>query len=211
MNHNKLVARASFAFCFIVFLSLMTTAQSSGGRDLSQIEQSYDVALHLVIGSNDGASRAGGELPASLTNVLKQLKANFAFSNYRLTNTFLGRVSNNGTFEYRSLGTVSATETAPPQQSFLEWTFANCRSMLTAKGRPGLQAEAFRFGARVPVPVGGTRAENATAFAVVSYESIGLTISKVGLAEETPTLIGTLNLPGASGTIFLIMTVRATD
>ncbi|MBK8302079.1 MAG: hypothetical protein IPK98_01175 [Chloracidobacterium sp.] len=46
---------------------------------------------------------------------------------------------------------------------------------------------------------------------VYNYEQIGLNISKVGLSQNTPTLIGTLNLPGTSGTIFLVMTVRAAD
>jgi hypothetical protein len=83
--------------------------------------------------------------------------------------------------------------------------------MPTAKGQPGFQAQAFRFGARVPVVAGNARADGGVPTAGLSYESIGLSLSKIGFAENTPTLIGTLNLPGANGTIFLIMTVRAAD
>ena len=45
----------------------------------------------------------------------------------------------------------------------------------------------------------------------ISYESIGLVLHGLGFAENVPTLIGTVNLPGADGTIFLVMTVRSAD
>lgn len=211
MNQHKLIERASLAFCFIVFPALISVAQSDGGRSAMQVEPSYDIALHLVIGANDGASKIGGELPPSLANMSRQLKANFAFTNYRLASTFLGRISNNGTFEYKSVGNLFGKETEASPQTFLEWTLANCRSMPTAKGQPGFQAQAFRFGARVPVAAGNTRTDGGASTAAFNYEAIGLSLGKIGLAENTPTLIGTLNLPGANGTIFLIMTIRATD
>lgn len=208
MNQHKIIGHVGLVFCLIIFPALISVAQSDGERAAVQVEPSYDIALHLVIGSNDGTSKAGGELPASLANMSKQLKANFAFTNYRLASTFLGRIANTGTFEYKSVGNIVGKDTEAMPQSFLEWTLANCRSMPTAKGQPGMQAQVFRFGARVPVVVGSARGESAAA---VNYESIGLSLGKIGLVENTPTLIGTLNLPGANGTVFLIMTVRATD
>lgn len=208
MNHKKLIAHAGLALCLIVICSLMSAAQTEGGRDGTRVEASYDIALHVLIGSSDGAK---GELPASLANVAKQLKANFDFKDYRLASVFLGRISNNGSVEYKSVGNLFGKETEVLPQSFLEWTLGNCRGMPTAKGQPGLQAQVFRFGARVPVPVGGPKADAGAAAPVFNYESIGLTLGKIGLAENTPTLIGTLHLPGANGTVFLVMTVRATD
>ena len=43
---------------------------------------------------------------------------------------------------------------------------------------------------------------------VLAYESIGLTVNRLGLPERVPTLIGTLSLPRADGTMFLVATVR---
>jgi hypothetical protein len=195
------------AMCLAAFAMIASHAQTDARP--AQVEPSFDVALHLVIGSNEGGARS--ELPASLAGIAKNLKANFTFSNYRLGSTFLGRISNTGNFEYKSVGDLFGKDAEGIPQSFLEWTVANLRNMQTAKGQPGFQAQAFRFGARVPVQVATQQGEGGKGTPVYNYEAIGLNLAKVGLVENTPTLIGTLNLPGANGVIFLVMTVRSAD
>ena len=190
-----------FIFSLILFCSAFISAQ--------QVEPSHDVSLQLVIGSDDASQR--GDLPSEISNVTKQLRSSFKFSNYRLASTFLGRISNTGNFEYKSVTNIFGQEQSGAAQSFLEWSVINMKSMPTAKSLPGLQTQAFRFGARVPVLVSTPKDDSGKSFPVYNYEQIGLTLSKVGLSENVPTLIGTLNLPGTSGTIFLIMTVRSAD
>lgn len=211
MNQPKLITQASLAFCLIVLCSLISVAQAGDGRSALQVKPSYDIVLHLVVGSNDGAASARDELPAALANVAKQLKTNFTLSNYRLGNTFLARVSNGGSFEYKSVGDVFGKDAGDAQQSFVEWAIGRLEAMPTGKGQPGFQAQSFRFGVRVPVRTTSFQGESGKGSAVYNYEGIGLSIREVGFAENKPTLIGTLNLPGANGTIFLIMTVRTTD
>lgn len=211
MNHRKFIARVSLAFCFIVLFSLISAAQSDDGRAPMQVKPSYDIVLHLVVVSNDGGASARDELPAVLANVSKQLKANFAVGSYRLARTFLARVSNGGSFEYKSVGDVLGKDAGGAQRSFMEWAIVRLEMMATAKGQPGFQAQSFRFGVRVPVQTPSFQSESGKGSAVYNYEGIGLNIREVGFAENRPTLVGTLDLPGASGTIFLIMTVRATD
>ncbi len=170
-------------------------------------EPSYEVSLQLILGSNEAGS--GAEIPANLSSLSKQFKNTFPFRNYRLAGTFLGRVTNTGNFEYKSTSNMFGQESERARPVFLDWSLGNLRSGPTAKGGPGFQAQSFRFGARVPVTV-ATLAEGKTN-SVVNYEPIGLTLGKVGLAENSPTLMGTLNLPGAEGTVFLVMTVRSSD
>ena len=98
----------------------------------------------------------------------------------------------------------------PGTPTFLDWELGDFRTMPNAKGQTGFQARIFRFGAKVPVVVGGHEVNGKTT-PVINYESIGLTLDKIGIAENVPTVIGTLNLPGTTGTIFLIMTVRSAD
>ena len=83
--------------------------------------------------------------------------------------------------------------------------------MPTTNGRTGFQADSFRFGARVPVVMSGPADASGKSLPIYNYEPIGIALSRVGLTDGSPTLIGTLNLPGTSGTIFLIMTVRSAD
>lgn len=204
----KTILRASMLAMLISAFGILVTAQS-GPSGQAQVEPSYDVELRLLIGSNDG-SRA--DLPSDMNNVVKQLRNVMPFSNYRLASTFLGRVNNNGHFEYKSLSNIFGKETELRSQSFLEWSLTNLRNLPMSKGGTGFQAQGFRFGARVPVPTGSTvKDETGRAISVVNYEQIGLNLNRIGLAENKPTLIGTLNLPGANDTIFLVMTVKAVE
>jgi hypothetical protein len=210
MNQPKLITHASLSFCLILLSSLISVAQADDRRSAMQVKPSYDIVLHLVVGSNDSAS-ARDELPAALANVAKQLKTNFTLSNYRLGNTFLARVSNGGSFEYKSVGDVFGKDAGGAQQSFVEWAIGRLEAMPTGKGHPGFQTQSFRFGVRIPVQTTIFQSESGKGSAVYNYEGIGLSIREVGFEENKPTLVGTLNLPGANGTIFLIMTVRTTD
>ena len=193
-----------YACCLLVFplVILLSTFSASAQSDPSQqLEPSFEVALQVVIGSNDGASR--GDLPASLSPISKQLKGNFSFSNYRLANTFLGRVSNTGTVEYKSVSNIVGQETDAESPTFFEWSMGNFRAL-----QNGFQARAFRFGARVPVRTGTVKDSAGVASPLINYEAVGISMNLIGLPANTPTLIGTISLPKTAGTIFLVATVR---
>ena len=182
-----------------LFSAFSVSAQSD---PLQQLEPSFDVALQVVIGSNDSASRA--ELPASLSTISKQLKGNFSFANYRLANTFLGRVSNTGNVEYKSVSNILGQETDADAPTFFEWSMGNFRTF-----QNGFQARGFRFGARVPVRTGTFKDAAGVASPVINYEAVGISMSMIGLPANTPTLVGTISLPKTAGTIFLVATVKA--
>ncbi len=201
MKDSKFLFKALFVFLLVGAASVGIYGQAEG----RPVEPSYEVSLQLIVGSNDPAARP--EIPANLGSISKQLKSSFAFSNYRLAGTFLGRVTNAGNFEYKSTTNIFGQESEKTRPTFLDWSLIDLRRGPTASGQRGFQAQVFRLGARVPVTV-SMIAESGKSNSVVNYESIGLTLAKVGLAENSPTLIGTLNLPGADGTVFLVMTVR---
>ena len=106
-------------FAFPLLFLFSTSAVTAQSDPTQQLEASYEVALHVVIGSNEGART---ELPANLSTISKRLKSNFSFSNYRLANTFLGRVSNTGTVEYKSVSNILGQEIDADAPTFLEWT-----------------------------------------------------------------------------------------
>ena len=202
MNQPKSIFPVALVFSIILISSAVSFGQQ-------KVEPSFDVSLQVVIGSNDATQRS--DLPANLSAISKQLKSNFTFSNYRVASTLLGRISDSGTFEYKSVSNILGLESGGGSPTFLEWTVANLRSMPNAKGQSGFQAQVFRFGARVPVIAANFKDEAVKSNPVVNYEQIGLSFSKVGLAENVPTLLGTLSLPGTTGTIFLVITIRSAD
>jgi hypothetical protein len=196
MNQSK----RYFSFLVLPLLALILVPEASAQPDI-QLEPSYEVALHVVIGSNDAGAR--NDLPANLSSISKYLKGNFSFSNYRLANTFLGRISNTGNVEYKSVSNILGQETDAESQTFLEWSMGNFRALPN-----GFQARSFRFGARVPVRTGTFKDGTGTLNSVVNYESVGLTMSVIGLPANTPTLVGTISLPKTAGTIFLVATIK---
>jgi hypothetical protein len=172
-----------------------------------QVEPNYEIVLQFLIGSNDAAQQ--GEIPNDLNNIARQVKSRFRFSNFRLAGTFLGRVADSGNFEYKSTTNILGQESTRAHPTFLEWQVTQLRSGTTPKGPQGFEASSFRFGAKVPVVTNSIKDDKP--FPVVQYESIGLSVARVGVPENVPALIGTVNLPGTGGTIFVVMTVRSAD
>lgn len=206
MSLFKNFAYSSFLFCVVAVAPAVVFGQPEA---VSRVEPSYEVSLQLLIGTNDNTGKA--EFPKDLSAISQHLKSNFSFSNYRLTGTYLGRISNMGTFEYKSVDNVSGKESGVNPQTFLEWNVFNLKSGQSAKGAAGFQVQSFKFGARVPVTTVTVKEETGKERPLINYENIGLNLSRLGLQEGVPTLVGTLNLPGASDTIFLVMTVKSVD
>ncbi len=188
--------------CLLTALSVVSAVAQAD--DKSRAEPNYEVTLHVLVGSNDPSSKA--DIPANLGNVTRQLRSTFGFANYRVASTFLGRIGNNGNFEYKSTVDLQGRESGEDALTFLDWSLANFRSVPN-----GFRAQAFRFGSRVPVRTAGTKDDGGKPLYVINYESIGLTIANVGVPENIPTLLGTLSMPRTSGMLFLVMTVTPAD
>jgi hypothetical protein len=201
MNQSK---RCISLLAFPLLILFVTSAAFAQGDPALKLEPSYEVALQVVIGSNDAGAR--GDLPSNLSAISKHIKGSFSFSNYRLANTFLGRISNTGNIEYKSISNMLGQETEAESQTFFEWSVGNFRST-----ERGFQARSFRFGARVPVRTGSFKDDTGKTSPMINYESVGLTMSLIGLPVNTPTLVGTVSLPRTAGTIFLVATIRPAD
>lgn len=204
--------RTVFFHTLLFMTATLAVINTYGQTDArTPLEPSYEMSLQIIIGSNEAGK--GADLGQNLAAVSRQLRAVFPFSQYRVAGTFIGRISNSGNYEYKSVSNIFGQESEPKTMipTFLEWSVNNFRSGQTVKGETGFQAQSLRFGARVPVAVSGLREDTGKAVSTVNYESVGLNLGRVGLAENSPTLIGTLNLPGADGTIFLVMTIRGAE
>jgi hypothetical protein len=160
-------------------------------------ENSFEVTLSVISGSNDGQK---GELPSALSPISKQLRSSFGLTNLRLADTYVGRIGNGGSIQYKSLANIDGNmQSSTP--SFLDWQIAGLRNAAGAQN--GMFIQAFRFGARVPIVIGAS-ANNSP----VQYENIGLTVERMTASINAPILIGTIALPKADGgRVFLVLTV----
>jgi hypothetical protein len=200
MNQIRRALLLSAALLLLTFSTSFAQAYDPSQK----IEPSYEVSLQVLIGSNDVAGRS--DLPSNLNAISRHLRENFSYSNYRLADTFLGRITNTGNIDYRSVSNVLGQGTDVETQTFLEWSMSSFRSQ-----QNGFQARSFRFGARVPIRTGSVKDEAGRTTPVLTYESVGLNMSTIGLPANTPTLVGTISLPRTTGTIFLVATIRSTD
>jgi hypothetical protein len=188
----------------ILLLSILFVSASSAQND-QRIEPSYDVVLQIVIGGDD--KTAGQPMPSGLSNITKQLRSNYSFNDYRLTNTYVGRIANGGNFEFKSVSTIFGRGVESETPSFLDWMLGGLRTGQNTSGKNDLMLQVFRFGARVPVKA-GSREENGKQLPIFNYEPIGLTSSRVTISENTPTLLGSLSLPGVDSAMFVVVTFR---
>ena len=194
----------SITFSLLVLITLITTqAQTEPPKPA---DANYEALLHVLVSGNQGPGEA---VPAGLSAVSRQIRAEFGSGNLRLINTYVGRLSNMGSLEYKGVSTAYGPEAMPGSPSFLDWRLANLRSMQNAAGQPVFQFQSFRFGARVPVRVGNVADDKAPV--PINYEAIGLTVDRLSVRENVPTLIGTLTQPRTDGTFFLVLTVRNAD
>jgi hypothetical protein len=198
MNQSILISRLLTPALVIALAAAAAIAQT---ETKPPADRDLDLTLQVLAASSDPGAKA--ELPANLVPLSRQIKAELGVANLRLASTFLGRTSTNGGFEYKSI-TESLSPVADGEpQTFLEWSLNGVRA-----GSGGLYAQSFRFGARVPVRTSILREDGGRPAPTFSYESIGLSINRLGLAEGQPILIGSLSLPKQNSTLFLVLTVR---
>ncbi len=196
---------------FILFnfslLFLITAISISAQAQPQQAESNYEATLHVLVASSQAP--AGSDLPQSLSAVARQVRGEFAVSNLRLIHTYLGRMSNQGSLEQKGVSNAYTPDPQPGSPSFLDWNLHGLRSSQGPAGQDMHQFQVFRFGARVPVRVGVFQDEKTPA--PINYESIGLTLNRLSVRENTPTLIGTLTQPKTDATLFLVLTVKNVD
>jgi hypothetical protein len=189
-----------FIFAFIFLFCL--TAVSAQTDEKTQIEQSYEVILHVVVASNKPSEK--GKLPPSLSGVINNLKNDYLYTNYNLAATFLERISTNGVIGHAGV-LNQLDQTQQNNIYYSDWGLSGLKAGKDEKGNDLIQFQAFNFGAKVPVVVGIAKGD---ASQIINYENIGIRITRFNLPENKPTIIGSLATPKTYEFIFLILTVR---
>jgi hypothetical protein len=204
--HRALLIAALFLTCTLA-ASHQVLAQGDASSQASARESRDDaigleVQLHLLVGTKTPNSDEE-KLPASLDDVVKQLRSTFAFKNYRLAATLLNRVKNGGKLTLRWVGgpllASSAATTATP--GFNEFRVASVKLIQDEAGRSAVQMLEFNFGARIPIQT--SVASNGGSVPVVQYEQTGIS-TDITVRESEPTIVGTLNV-GPSGDVLIIV------
>jgi hypothetical protein len=198
-------------FSLILFgLSATVFAQSDPVVKADPVvrDSSYDVMLHVLAGSNDTSQK--GELPQGFAQITRQLKGTFGYTNFRVVNTYIGRLGNNGTIQYQSIANNFGADPLE-RPVFLDWQLQGLRSIAATGGPNGFQIQGFHFGAKIPIRTSSGLDANGKAVSVFNYESIGLNVNRMSINQGQPVLIGTMELPQTTGTMFLVLSVNPVE
>jgi hypothetical protein len=197
-----------FALC-CVLLSLaapLALAQDSSSNSTPPVFENFDTELYLVLASNERPGET--PLPASLDQVVKQLRGTLAFKNYSLAATLINRVRNNGSLSLTWIGGPRlAPPTSLPGTTLGQLTIGQLK-VFDSAGGPTVQISRFSFGAKVPIQTGTNMAPTGTNMApVFGYEHIGLS-SDFSVRPDQPTIVGTLTVGPAGDAIIVILCAR---
>lgn len=197
----------SIATFFLVCLVSFTTsfAQTPVRQ---QSEPSYEVVLQVLIASNSAVDKSVAA-PQTLSNVIKKLKTNYTFSNFRLASTYLQRVANTGDMQFKGVSNEPNQNVYTPV--FSEWTLGRLTSMPDSGGQNSISIQNFRFGQRVPVKTASYKDDSGKSNDVTNYESVGLTMHKLSLPVNVPTAVGNLSTAKPEEMMFLVLTVKPVE
>lgn len=194
---NKLKIFSVFVI-FALFSGFGAQAFAQETKDVKLAEPSYEVVLQVLVASN--ASDNNQPLPSSLTNVVKKLRTTFPFTDYRVAKTYLSRVENGGNIESRGI-IQETTASSASTPTFQNWSVFGVKRISDAGGQNLIQLGIFQFGTKLPVQLGQN----------VGYDDTGLKINRLNLAENTPTIVGTMNASKNNELIVLVLTVRPSN
>ncbi|MGB7070925.1 MAG: hypothetical protein WBD22_15645 [Pyrinomonadaceae bacterium] len=189
MNLRETLLTASVAVLLHICLPNPAAAQT----DNRNIQSGPDVEIVLQLLTGDEANPKGN-LPKELAPVAAKLRSNFPFASFRLIETFFGRIGENGNLQYKSIFDVNSGA-SPGAPTFLDWSINALRPEGTL---PAYRIHSFRFGIRTPIVLPN----------VSNYEHVGITIDRLSVSANTPVLLGSISLPKANGTVFVVLTVK---
>ncbi len=201
MNKPKFFAFALFLICFSSFSN--SFAQTENTR---QSEPSYEVVLQILIASNNSAAKSN--IPANLSETVNKFKKNFTFADYQLLSTNVQRIANTGSLSHKSL--LNELSRNSDESVFSKWYLNGLRKETDFKGKNRISFQSFTFDARIPVKTENINQDSRT-IPVINYESIGVSLQRFNVPENSPTLIGTLAMPKADEIIFFVLTVKPTE
>lgn len=196
--------KSKFIFKAFLFLTALcaTTVLAQTDKQV-QADPSYEVILQVVSASNNASEKSN--LPQSLANPVKKLKTMYAFSEYRLINTYLQRTS--GFIEYKSLLNESNQVAEKNYPIFSDWSLKGLRLLPNAQGKNVFQVDNFRFGARIPIPA-NIKDESGKTVPVVNYEGTYINTMRFSLNENEPTVIASLSSSKPDELMFFVLTVK---
>ncbi|HXQ73299.1 MAG TPA: hypothetical protein VN844_22555 [Pyrinomonadaceae bacterium] len=190
-----------------LFLVCGAQAQSTQ-TETREDDTNLETQLYLILGTNEEVGDS--KLPASLDQVVKQLRSNLPFKNYRLTATLVNRVKNEGKLDLNWIGAPLASKMGSlPQATRSAFKLRQIKLARNAEGQSTVQVTGFAFSATIPVITSVAVASNNPAPPSFSFEGTSLS-TDISMREGEPVVVGTLNVGPSGDAIILVLSAKRT-
>ena len=190
---------------FIVCGAQAQSTQTEAKEDNTNLE----TQLYLILGTNEEISDS--KLPASLDQVVKELRGTLPFKNYRLTATLVNRVKNEGKLDLNWIGAPLASKMGSlPQATRSAFKLRQIKLARNAEGQSVVQVTGFSFSATIPVITSLAVATNNPAPPSFSFEGTSLS-TDISMRENEPVVVGTLNVGPSGDAIILVLSAKRTS
>jgi hypothetical protein len=160
-----------------------------------------DLHVHILIASN-GASKPGGDIPAELSDVVRQLQTTLSYKNYQVMSSQVLRgkegvagLGNKGVAELRLSPDTAANE----NPIFYEYKLGQIALDAAGAGAWKVQVGNFYFSMRIPLRLGGAGGS-------IQYENVGFN-TPVGMREGEKVVVGTTTMQDKGVVIVLVANV----
>ena len=201
MKKQMFLSALLLAFCLAGSLTVQA-------QNIDPDDANLETQLYLIVGTNQDVDEP--RLPATLDNVVKQLRASLPFKNYRLAATLINRVKNEGRLELSFIGgplatqSIAATSTAP---SFSQFKIRQVKLSRNSENQSIVQMLGFNFGTRFPIQSPGPIAANGAVTPILNYENTGV-YTDISMREADPVIVGTLNVGPSNDAIILVVSAK---
>ena len=199
-----------FLSALLLALCLVSAGLTVQAQSPDPDEANLDTQLYLIVGTNQDVDEP--RLPATLDNVVKQLRASLPFKNYRLAATLINRVKNEGRLDLSWIGGPLAAQSGVASSttpSFSQFKVRQVKLLRNSENQSVVQMLGFSFGARIPIQTPGAIAANGAVAPIVNYENTGLA-TDISMRESEPVIVGTLNVGPSNDAIILVVSAKRT-
>lgn len=164
----------------------------------------YEVELYVLAELPEDGKKP--ELPSALSGVASSIRQKYGKNRIGVVDRYYTVIAQGGTYDHRSILRID-NQGSSARRGFAEIRFGSVGETAAGDSRDSLAMRSFRFVARLPVRVPIARSDDKPPIDTFVNESVYTSVDRLLFAENTPTIVSTINTSD-SDTLFLVMTMR---
>lgn len=199
--------RKTITFLFLLNLTILSGILTANGQAEESSPESFEAILYILVDA--AGERKGSKLPGSFDPVIRDIRGNFGVQDLLIADSLLGRLSTSGSLDVKAISNAFGTPKTQDHSSFVDWRLTNLRRLQSGGSGAAYSFQSFSFVSRIPFAL--ANAGNDVSRQPINYETLNLTLNRLSVQDDKPSLIGVLSQPKPGGNVYLVLKVRKLD